>query len=50
MTVERMLDRLKDIRLDEAQHGPRDNRQFEYVPLYILRGLQTLHVEFTAAS
>lgn len=50
VTVERILDWVKDIRLDDAQHGPRDNRRFEYVPLYILRGLQTLHVEFTAAS
>jgi cytochrome P450 len=50
VTVERILDRLKDIRLDEAWHGPPDNRRFEYVPLYILRGLQTLHIEFTAVS
>ena len=50
VTVERILDRLTDIRLDEAQHGPPDDRRFDYVPLYILRGLQTLHIEFTAAS
>jgi len=50
VTIERILDRLKDIRLDEAWHGPPGDRRFEYVPLYILRGLEELHLEFTAAS
>ncbi|WP_406814073.1 cytochrome P450 [Mycobacterium sp. M23085] len=48
VSIERILDRLKDIRLDAAQHGPPGNRRFEYVPLYILRGLEALHIEFTA--
>lgn len=50
VTIERILDRLNDIRLDEAHHGTADARRFEYVPLYIIRGLQELHLEFTAAS
>jgi cytochrome P450 len=50
VSLERILDRLKDIRLDEAQHGPPGSRRFDYVPLYILRGLEALHVEFTATS
>ncbi len=50
VSVERILDRLKDIRLDEAQHGPPGNRRFDYVPLYILRGLEALQIEFTATS
>jgi cytochrome P450 len=50
VSLERILDRLKDIRLDETQHGPPGNRRFDYVPLYILRGLEALHVEFTATS
>lgn len=49
VTIERMLDRLRDIRIDERHHGPAGNRQFRYVPLYIIRGLQELHLEFTAA-
>jgi cytochrome P450 len=49
VTIERILDRLKDIRLDEAWHGPPGDRRFDYVPLYILRGLEALHIEFTAA-
>jgi cytochrome P450 len=48
VTIERILDRLKDIRIDEAQHGPAGDRRFDYVPRYILRGLEALHIEFTA--
>jgi cytochrome P450 len=50
VSIERILDRLIDIRLDEAHHGPAGNRRFDYVPLYILRGLEALHIEFTAKS
>jgi cytochrome P450 len=50
VTIERILDRLNDIRLDEAQRGTADARRLHYVPLYIIRGLQELHLEFTAAS
>ena len=47
VSVERLLDRLGDIRISEAEHGPPDARHFEYVPTYILRGVQRLHLEFT---
>jgi cytochrome P450 len=50
VTIERMLDRLRDIRIDERHHGPAGNRRFHYVPLYIIRGLQELHLEFAATS
>ena len=50
VTIERILDRLSDIRISEAHHGPPDARRFDYVPLYILRGLETLHIEFGAKS
>jgi cytochrome P450 len=50
VTVERMLDRLRDIRIDEEHHGAAGDRRFRYVPLYIIRGLQELHLEFTATS
>jgi len=50
VTIERMLDRLRDIRIDERHHGPAGDRRFHYVPLYIIRGLQELHLEFTATS
>ena len=46
ITVERMLDRLEDIRISEDHHGPLDNRRYEYTPTYILRGVEALHLEF----
>jgi len=50
VTIERILYRLNDIRIDESHHGPPPDRRFNYVPLYILRGLEELHLEFTAKS
>jgi cytochrome P450 len=47
VSVERLLDRLGDIRVSEADHGPADARSYQYVPTYILRGLTRLHLEFT---
>jgi cytochrome P450 len=46
ITVERMLDRLPDIRISETHHGPPDARRFDYTPTYILRGVEALHLEF----
>jgi cytochrome P450 family 150 subfamily A5 len=47
VSVERLLDRLGDIRISEVEHGPPDARRFDFVPTYILRGVQRLHLEFT---
>ena len=47
VSIERLLDRMADIRISEAAHGPADARRYEYVPTYILRGLTRLHLEFT---
>jgi cytochrome P450 len=46
--LERLLDRTSDIRISEAHHGPADERRYDYVPTYILRGLTELHLEFDA--
>ena len=46
MSIERLLDRMTDIRISEAEHGPPDARRYEYVPTFILRGLRSLHLEF----
>ena len=46
ITVERLLDRMDDIRISETEHGPAGNRRYEYVPTYILRGVSRLHLEF----
>jgi cytochrome P450 len=47
ITLERMLDRLADIQISEAKHGPRGARRYDYTPTYILRGVEALHLEFT---
>lgn len=44
--LERLLDRTTDIRISEKVHGPRENRRYQYIPTYILRGLTELHLEF----
>ncbi|HEY4333573.1 MAG TPA: cytochrome P450, partial [Ilumatobacteraceae bacterium] len=49
ISVECMLDRLHDIRVSEALHGPPEARVYRYVPTYLLRGLQRLHLEFDPA-
>jgi cytochrome P450 family 150 subfamily A5 len=48
--VERVLDRLADVRISETHHGPPGNRHYEYVPTYVLRGHTNLHLEFTAVT
>jgi cytochrome P450 len=47
ISLNRLLDRLGDIRISEAHHGPPSARRFHYNPSFILRGLQALHIEFT---
>ena len=47
ISIERILDRMRDIRLSEDRHGPPGNRHFEYEPTWVLRGLHDLHIEFT---
>ncbi|BBX63445.1 cytochrome P450 [Mycobacterium saskatchewanense] len=49
VALERLLDRTSDIRIDERVHGPSNDRSYQYVPTYILRGLTELHLEFTPA-
>ena len=46
ISIERMLDRTRNIRLSEDHHGPVGARRFEYEPTWILRGLSNLHLEF----
>jgi cytochrome P450 len=50
VSVERILDRMHDIRLSEEHHGPPSARRYHYEPTWILRGLHTLHIEFTPAE
>ena len=46
ISLERILDRTRNIRLSEEHHGPPDDRHFTYEPTWILRGLTELHLEF----
>ncbi|MEX5710303.1 cytochrome P450 [Parafrankia sp. FMc6] len=48
-SLERLLDRTTDIRVNERVHGPAGNRRYEYMPTFILRGLTALHLEFDLA-
>ncbi|AHH17767.1 putative cytochrome P450 [Nocardia nova SH22a] len=50
ITFERILRRMSDIRISDAEHGPAGNRTFEYEPTYVLRGLTALHIEFDRAG
>jgi cytochrome P450 family 150 subfamily A5 len=47
VSLERLLHRLADIRISETAHGPADARRYEYTPIYLMRGLEQLHLEFT---
>jgi cytochrome P450 len=50
VSLERILDRMSDIRIDEAHDGPADNRRYTYEPTFLLRGLTDLHLQSTPAS
>jgi cytochrome P450 len=50
VSLERILDRLRDIRLSDEHHGPPGARRFRYEPTWILRGLTELHLEFEPAE
>ncbi len=50
VSVERILDRMHDIRLSEEHHGPPSDRHFSYEPTWVLRGLHKLYIEFTPAE
>jgi cytochrome P450 len=48
--IERLLDRMLDIKLSDEHHGPPGHRHFDYLPTYFMRALQRLHIEFTPVS
>jgi cytochrome P450 len=47
VSLERILDRMADIRLAEAEHGPPGERTFRWERTFLLRRLKALHLEFT---
>jgi cytochrome P450 len=50
VSIERILDRMSRIEIDEAHHGSSVDRRYTYEPTYILRGLSELHLTFTTAD
>ena len=50
IAVQRILERTTDIRVAEEHHGPPDARRYRYMPTYMLRGLQALHLELDTAG
>jgi cytochrome P450 len=47
ISLNRILDRMSDITILEAEHGPPDARRYAYEPTWQMRGLTELHVGFT---
>jgi len=47
ISMNRILDRMADIGLSEAHHGPAGEHHYDFEPTFILRGLRELHVTFT---
>ena len=50
VTINRLLDRTRDIVISAAKHGAPSNRQYRYEPTFLMRGLTELHIEFTQAD
>jgi cytochrome P450 len=50
VSLERIFDRMGDIRLSEDEHGPAGDRRFDYDRTFTFRGLRTLQLEFTPLS
>lgn len=50
VSLERLLDRTSHIEISEEHHGPVEDRRYEYMPTYILRGITRLHLVLTPAA
>jgi cytochrome P450 len=48
VTINRLLDLTTDIRISEQTHGPQNDRHYDYLPTFFLRGLRSLTVEYAA--
>ncbi len=45
--LEKLIEHSTHIDIDENQHGPRGNRNFDFEPSFIIRGLSSLHLKMT---
>jgi cytochrome P450 len=50
ISLNRILDRMADIRVNDAVHGSPGARRYTYEPTWQMRGLTELHLEFTPLS
>jgi len=50
VSLERILARMRDIRVDDRFHASVEQPEYTYEPTYILRGLTNLHLRFTPVS
>src|SRR5262249_10562294 len=50
VTLERFLDRTRDMRISAAQHGPPGERRWDFTRSWKIRGLNSLHLEFTPVA
>jgi cytochrome P450 len=46
ISLEHILDRVRNIRLSDEHHGPEGDRHFRYEKTWVLRGLTDLYIEF----
>ncbi|MET8652233.1 cytochrome P450 [Nocardia aurea] len=49
VTLNRLLDRLTDISIDESAHGAAGHRDYSYEPTFLLRGLRDLNITYSQA-
>jgi cytochrome P450 len=47
ITIERLLERTTDIRINEEVHGPAGARRYTYLPTHMFHGIATLHLDFS---
>ncbi len=47
VSLQRLLDRMGDIRIAEGHHGPAGARHWQHTPTWMLRGHDRLYLEFT---
>ena len=50
ITLERLLDRFREISISAAHHGSASERRYDYTPSWILRGLDALHLDLRPAT
>ena len=50
ISMNRILDRMADIRVSEKHHGAPDARRYDFEPTFIMRGLTAINIEFEPAD